>query len=65
MLSERQLGALLRNFEVNLRRGGMEQCNSITMRSGKELEGPRRTEEVRKELELPLEKEKGQNLLRR
>ena len=38
----------------------MEQCNSITMRSGKELEGPRRIEEVGKELELPLEKGKGQ-----
>ena len=56
MLSEKQLGALPSNFEVNARRGGMEQCNLIILRSGKELEGPKIIEELGKELELPLEK---------
>ena len=42
----------------------MEQCNSITLRSGKQLEGPRKIKEVGKELELPLEKKKGQKYVK-
>ena len=40
----------------------MDQCNSNILRSGKELKGPRRIEEVRKELKLPFEKEKGKKI---
>ena len=64
MLSKRQLGALPSNSEVKPMRGGMEQCNSIRLRSGKELEGPRRPKEVGKELELLLEKENGQKSIK-
>ena len=63
MLSKKYLGVLPRNSEIYPRKGGMEQCNSIILRSGKELKGTRRTEEVGKELELPLEKEKGEKFI--
>ena len=62
MLSKGQFGALPGNSEGKPMRGGMEQCNSITLRSGKEIDGPRRPKKVGKELELPLEKENGKKI---
>ena len=40
LLTERQQGALLSNFEVNPRREGNEQVKAVTLRSGKELAAP-------------------------
>ena len=40
LLTERQRGALLSNFEVNLRQEGSEHVKAVTLRSGKELAVP-------------------------
>ena len=52
LLTERQLGSLPRNSEVNPRREGNEHVTAVTLRSGKELaiqEQPPVTEEVETE----------------
>ena len=46
------------------RKGGAEQCNAITLRSGNELEGPRITKEVLKELNLPVDMENEQKFVK-
>ena len=45
LLNEREHGNLLSTFEVNPRREGIEHCKAITLRSGRELEGPRKAKE--------------------
>ena len=52
LLTERQLGSLPSNSEVNPRREGIEHVKAVTLRSGKELaiQGkPLMTEEVETE----------------
>ena len=40
LLTERQRGALLSNYEVNPRQEGNEHVKAVTLRSGKELAIP-------------------------
>ena len=40
LLTERQRGALLSNFEVNPRQEGNEHVKAVALRSGKELATP-------------------------
>ena len=45
LLNERQQGNLSSTLEVNPRREGIEHCKVITLRNGKEIEGPRKAKE--------------------
>ena len=45
LLNERQHDNLPSTSEINPRREGIEHCKEITLRNGKELEGPRKAKE--------------------
>ena len=61
LLSKRQLSTLPSTSEINPRREGKEQCNTIIMRSCKEIEGAKRGAIVTKEREKLVEEEKGKH----
>ena len=43
LLSKRQVGSQPSKFEINPRREGNEQCNVIVLRSGREIERPKKS----------------------
>ena len=61
LLSKRQLSTLPSTSEINQIREGKEKCNTIIMRSCKEIEGAKRGVIVTKEREKLVEEEKSKH----
>ena len=64
MLSERTHGSLPNTSKVNPKREGKKQSNTITLRSGKEIEEPKRGVANAKDKEEMVEEKKAENSIK-